>query len=205
MVTTPKKYILDSVANVVVCRILIASTRESGSVPMAISAGMLRRERRWELDYNQLRAATEAPFPCGKDDLVILYNARYELLALGRLGWPLPVNILDLRQEICEYKGGNIRSIPEAMIAIGLERKYFYCDPPLELTRDTCPSDTEQYVRRAEAERVCVVRMLDKIKRRLDGQLRSREALRRGQEARQLVVDALKIEAMAAQPGSRLI
>ena len=45
---------------------------------------------------DELRQLPVAPFPCGDDALTVAYYASAEMDCFLALGWPLPVNLLDL-------------------------------------------------------------------------------------------------------------
>ncbi len=50
---------------------------------------------------DELRQLPVAPFPCGDDALTVAYYASAEVDCFLALGWPLPVNLLDL---YCEFR-----------------------------------------------------------------------------------------------------
>ena len=63
---------------------------------VAIECRTGARLRLWE---SELRAIKHAPFDTGEDALMIAYLASAELGCFLALGWPLPINILDLYVE----------------------------------------------------------------------------------------------------------
>jgi DNA polymerase-1 len=55
----------------------------------------------WRYWRDELRQLPSAPFPCGDDALTVAYYASAEMDCFLALGWPLPVNLLDL---YCEFR-----------------------------------------------------------------------------------------------------
>jgi hypothetical protein len=62
--------------------------------------------RVWHFWLEDLQSMKEAPFPCGAGALVVAYFASAEMDCFLALGWPLPVNLLDLYVEFrCRTNG----------------------------------------------------------------------------------------------------
>ncbi len=58
------------------------------------------------LDCNDLRRASEPPFPVGRDTLVVAYDTIPVILTFRILGWPIPDQLLDLKIEIRRFTNG---------------------------------------------------------------------------------------------------
>lgn len=75
--------------------------------PLCMVAREFRTGRIIRLWRDDLKRLTAAPFPTGKKILVIAYYASAEMSCFIRLGWPLPVRILDLFTEFRNHTNGN--------------------------------------------------------------------------------------------------
>lgn len=62
-----------------------------------------RKLRVWQDDLNRLQAP---PYPMGKDSLFVAYYASAEMGCHLSLGWPMPVNVLDLYTEFRNLSNG---------------------------------------------------------------------------------------------------
>ncbi len=73
---------------------------------------------------DELLGLRQAPFDVGPDSLVVAYAAQAELACFLALGWPLPVNVLDLFAEHRVETNGLIlpcgSSLPGALACRGL-------------------------------------------------------------------------------------
>ena len=82
-----------------------------------VSSGVTRRYRR-----DELVKMASAPFETGEDAVMIAYAAQAELGCLLGMGWKLPHNVVDLRNEFRVETNGRIRnpSIIDALAFNGL-------------------------------------------------------------------------------------
>ena len=67
--------------------------------PICMCARELRSGREIRLWENELRQLSAAPFDIGPDSVMLAYAAAAELSCFLELGWPLPVNVIDLFAE----------------------------------------------------------------------------------------------------------
>jgi hypothetical protein len=67
--------------------------------PVCMVARDLRSDREVRLWRDDLLALNRAPFDTGPDSVIVAYFASAELGCFLELGWPLPVNVLDLYVE----------------------------------------------------------------------------------------------------------
>jgi DNA polymerase I len=67
--------------------------------PVCMCARELRSGREIRLWEDELRQLSAAPFDVGPDSVMLTYAAAAELSCFLELGWPLPVNVIDLFAE----------------------------------------------------------------------------------------------------------
>ena len=74
--------------------------------PICLVAKELRADRTLRLWRHELEALPHAPFDTGPGTLYVAYYASAEMGCHLALGWPLPVNILDLFAEFRSHSNG---------------------------------------------------------------------------------------------------
>jgi DNA polymerase I len=76
--------------------------------PICLVAWEVRSGRRLQIWEDRLRGESEPPYSIGRDSLFVAYYASAELGCHLSLGWPLPVNILDLYVEFRNATNGRL-------------------------------------------------------------------------------------------------
>lgn len=76
-------------------------------VPVSLCAIERHSEAVIFLRRDQLLKLKQAPFNTGTDSLIVAYAANAEISCFLALGWPFPVNILDLYVEIITAINGD--------------------------------------------------------------------------------------------------
>src|SRR5689334_2400288 len=74
--------------------------------PFCLSARGLQTGREIRLWEQELRGRRAAPFDTGADSLIVAFYASAEISCIIDLGWPTPVNILDLFNEFRNFTNG---------------------------------------------------------------------------------------------------
>lgn len=102
--------------------------------PICMVARELRHGHLIRLWQDQLLDLPEAPFPIGRDSLMIAYLASAELGCFLELGWPMPSNVLDLCVEFKRVTSG--REVPCGRSLLGA-LTYFGLDAMDATEKDT--------------------------------------------------------------------
>src|SRR5262249_55566257 len=80
------------------------------SAPICLVANELRSGRRLAIWEDELLRLTTPPYDIGSDSLFVSYYSSAELGCHLALGWPLPINVLDLYAEFRVLTNG--REVP---------------------------------------------------------------------------------------------
>lgn len=201
-----KKSILSQVPDVIIVSVTTGSVVDIGRVPLSMAAKHLHSHEEWALDFHQIRGASAPPYPCGENDLVVCFTPVVELTALARVGWPIPANVLDIRQEVRSYKTAGVTTLADACKAVGIYEPFRQFSRPPILNHDVPPPgfDTHLEIARARGALLHLQAIIEKIQRRLNNQLRSREAIERGRDALRDVHGLLMLHKMNREGCHRL-
>lgn len=75
-------------------------------VPVCMVARNLTTKQTLRFWQDQLRSLRQAPYPTGPDAITVAYFASAEMNCFLQLGWPLPINLLDLFTEFRNLTNG---------------------------------------------------------------------------------------------------